>query len=123
MTQPRPTADELLEAVRAFLEDDLLPTLDGRLRFHTRVAVNVVDIVRRELADGPAADDAERDRLVALLGRDGSLDELATALAQGLRSGEVDPDDPEVLDHLRRTAATDVAIANPRYVAPPSNGD
>lgn len=116
MTQPRPSSDELLEAVRAFLDDELLPTLEGRLRFHTRVAVNVLDIVRRELADGPAADAAERDRLVALLGREGSLDELATVLAQGLRAGDVDPGDPHVLDHLRRTAATDVAIANPRYV-------
>jgi hypothetical protein len=119
MTQPRPSADELLEAVRSFLEEDLLPTLDGRLRFHTRVAVNVLDIVRRELAEGPAADAAERDRLVALLGREGDLDELAAALAHGLRAGEVDPDDPAVVDHLRATAATDVAIANPRHVAPP----
>jgi hypothetical protein len=119
MTQPRPTVDELLEAVRAFLDDDLLPTLDGRLRFHTRVAVNVLDIVRRELADGPAADEAERERLVALLGREGGLDELAAALAQGLRAGDVDPDDPAVVAHLRATAATDVAIANPRHVATP----
>jgi hypothetical protein len=118
MTQPRPTADELLEAVRAFLDDDLLPSLEGRLRFHTRVAVNVLDIVRRELADGPAADASERERLVALLGREGDLDDLAGALARGLRDGDVDPDDPAVVDHLRRTAAADVAIANPRHVGP-----
>lgn len=117
MTQPRPTAAELLEAVRDSLDEDVLPALDGRARFHARVARNAVDIVIRELRDGPAAARAERDRLAALLGHDGDVDRLAGELAVGLRDGSVDADDPAVVDHLRATAAADVAIANPGHSA------
>jgi hypothetical protein len=121
MTQPRPTADELIDAVRAFLEDELLPSLEGRRRFHTRVAINALGAVERELRDGPTANDAERERLVALLGDaaddDRSVDELSRALAHAIRAGETAIDDPALLDHLRRTSDDDVAIANPRYTA------
>lgn len=123
MTQPRPTAIELLEAVRDALDDEVLPALAGRARFHARVSRNVVDIVVRELRDGPAASDAERDRLIALIGGDGGLDQLAAALAAGLRDGTVDADDPAVVEHLRATARSDVMIANPRHVEPDEGRD
>jgi hypothetical protein len=121
MTQPRPTADELVDAVRAFLEDELLPSLEGRRRFHTRVAINVLGAVERELRDGPTANEAERARLVALLGDSGEddlpVDDLSRGLAHAIRAGEIAMDDPALLDHLRRTSDDDVAIANPRHVA------
>ena len=140
MTQPRPNAAELLDAVREFLEGDLLPTLDGRLRFHTRVAVNVLETVGRELRHGPAAEDEERARLEGLAdllrGRltadaarfgDGTtpddpvvdrtdVEALARALAAGIRDGTVDVDDPRLRDHLRRTTRADLAIANPKWL-------
>jgi Domain of unknown function (DUF6285) len=120
MTQPRPTADELIDAVRAFLADDLLPTLEGRQRFHARVAVNVLDIVGRELRDGQAADDDERSSLVNLLAVDDAVDDvdtsdLARLLAEAIRRGDIAIDDPSLLDHLRRTADADLRIANPRH--------
>jgi aminoglycoside phosphotransferase (APT) family kinase protein len=45
----RPTARELLAAVREFLTDDVLPQ-PGKLGFHGRVAANVLALVDRELA-------------------------------------------------------------------------
>src|SRR5690606_6273236 len=48
----RPTAAELLEAVREFLHEQVLPGTSGRLSFHARVAGNAVAIVERELAAG-----------------------------------------------------------------------
>jgi aminoglycoside phosphotransferase (APT) family kinase protein len=48
----RPTARELLDAVRSYLMDDVMPATEGRLSFHARVAANVVAIVERELAMG-----------------------------------------------------------------------
>jgi aminoglycoside phosphotransferase (APT) family kinase protein len=45
----RPTARELLAAVRDFLTDDVLPQ-PGRVGFHGRVAANVLALVDRELA-------------------------------------------------------------------------
>jgi Ser/Thr protein kinase RdoA (MazF antagonist) len=46
----RPTARELLDAVRGFLLDDVVPATSGRVSFHARVAANVVAIVERQLA-------------------------------------------------------------------------
>ncbi len=47
----RPTAQELVDAVRLFLEKELLPGLtDARLRFQTLVAANVLAVAGREMA-------------------------------------------------------------------------
>lgn len=47
----RPTADELLDAVRHFLETELLPSLtDARLRFQTLIAAHTLGIARREFS-------------------------------------------------------------------------
>jgi aminoglycoside phosphotransferase (APT) family kinase protein len=49
----RPTASELLDAVRGFLTDQVMPATDGQLAFHARVAANVLGIVAREIELGP----------------------------------------------------------------------
>jgi aminoglycoside phosphotransferase (APT) family kinase protein len=49
----RPTASELLEAVREFLTDQVMPGTSGQLAFHARVAANVLGIAGRELELGP----------------------------------------------------------------------
>lgn len=54
----RPTASELLEAVREFLTGQVMPASSGQLAFHTRVAANVLGIVARELELGPIPLDA-----------------------------------------------------------------
>ena len=46
----RPTARELLDAVRQFLTDDVVPGTTGDLSYQARVAANMVAIVERELA-------------------------------------------------------------------------
>lgn len=46
----RPTARELLQAVREFLAGDVAAATEGRLAFHARVAANAVAVVERELA-------------------------------------------------------------------------
>lgn len=112
--QDRPTAAELLEAVSEFLERDVM-TLEGRVAFDGRVARNVVDIVRRELALGPEADERERARLSDLLDRD--ADDLAEAnaeLARRLRDGSLDSRQAALVDHLKATARDKLEIANPR---------
>jgi aminoglycoside phosphotransferase (APT) family kinase protein len=51
----RPTARELLAAVREFLTDDVVTRedIDRQVTFHARVAANVLAIVERELAQQP----------------------------------------------------------------------
>ena len=49
MPQSMPDAATLLGAAVKYLEDELMPTLDGYHRFKTRVTVNVLNTIRREL--------------------------------------------------------------------------
>ena len=119
--QDLPTAAELVEAVREFLEKDVFPVLEGRTQFHTRVAMNVLGIVQRELEESNRVDASERARLVALLRRsdasDASLLELNGELAAGIRDGSLDAPREQILDHLRETLRDKLAIANPKYLS------
>ena len=56
--QDRPTAIELLTSVREFIEQDVMPGLEGRKRFHALVSANVLAIVARELEAGELPRDA-----------------------------------------------------------------
>ena len=115
MTTDRPSVPELLEAVREFLETEVQPSLEGSVGFHTRVAVNVLKIVERELAEGPTLAAEEKARLVALLGHDGDLDGLANELIEAIRAGRMDVTTPGLTEHLRSTVMAKLAIDNPRY--------
>lgn len=117
MAQDLPSAPDLLAASRAFLEDEVMTVLEGRLRFHTRVVVNVLGIVERELRDSPAADGEELRRLVALLGHEADLAGLNAELAAAIRDSSLDGRHDEVLDHVRATVTDKVRIANPEYLA------
>ncbi len=118
--QDRPTAVELLEAVREFLERDLMANLDGRLQFHTRVSVNVLATVIRELELGADHDASQRARLVAILGdTDATTDVLERQLAAALRNGTLDATQYAAADaHVRATVHEKLLVANPKYLEP-----
>ncbi len=122
MTQDRPSAGQLVTAVREFLERDVMPATEGLVQFHARVAVNVLNTVARELelADGFASE--ERRRAVALVGHDGDADALERELAAAIRSGRLDDRDDNVRAHVRATVREKLLIANPGYLpdAPPA---
>jgi hypothetical protein len=117
----QPDAPALLDAAIDYLERELLPTLAGYHRFQCRVTVNVLAQVRRELALAPGHADAERARLVALLDADpdGDRDALSRELAARIRAGELALDDPELLDHLRKSLVEALRINNPRWLGEP----
>jgi hypothetical protein len=104
-----PTAAELVEAVREFLEADVLAATDGRVRFHTRVAINVLAMVERELVAGPDQAVAHRARLASL----GFADDAA--LAAAIRRGDLDDRWSEVKAAVSASVADKLAVANPRY--------
>lgn len=120
MPTSRPPAADLVDAVREFLEREILPTLSGDRWFQCRVALNVLATVQRELALGPALDAQEGERLRALLGEEGSLDELNRRLAQRIRAGAMGEDRGDLIEHLRRTMADTLRINNPKWVHHPS---
>ena len=86
--QTTPSAAELIAAATEALRDELLPALTGRAAFQARVVANVLDIARRELERGPAADAAELARLTALLGADPAGEAAGAAMPRALAPGD-----------------------------------
>jgi hypothetical protein len=113
MTAPHdsPSAAQLVEAVREFLERDVMTATEGRVQFHTRVAINVLGMVERELGLGAAQERAHADGLAAL----GFADD--TALATAIRTGKVDDRLDEVTAFVRATVEDKLRVANPKYLA------
>jgi Domain of unknown function (DUF6285) len=116
----RPTAAELVDAVTEFLERDLQPALEGRLAFHTRVAVNALRIVEREIELGPELDARRAAGLRELLG-DAATEgettrELEVDLARKVRDGSLDARRSELVDYLRATLRLQLDIVHPGYV-------
>jgi hypothetical protein len=122
----RPTGVELLRAVERFLEQEVVPQLDGVRRYHARVAANVVAIVAREIETEEAQLLSEWERLGALLelreqrpdARDALRDAVrarSQALAERIRRGDADAGTwrAELIAHLRRTVADKLAVSRP----------
>src|SRR5271168_1870953 len=116
MPQSTPKAAILLEAAVKYLETELMPTLDGYHRFQTRVTVNVLNTLRRELQMRGAQAEAERSRLAAMLGHDGEVEALSIELAERIRSGAIAIDDPALRAHVRQSLADALAINNPKWM-------
>lgn len=109
-----PSAAELVAAVGEFLRTEVLPTGDGRLHFHTRVAANVLATVERELTLGEHQQSEHRQRLAEL----GFTDQAE--LAAAIRAETVDPHDPAVIAAVRATVTDRLTVANPRYLSDPA---
>jgi len=105
----RPTAAELLEAVREWVVTDVRESATGRVAFHTRVAENVLGVLEREVVLGPAMDEDHRARLAAL----GVADDHA--FAAGVRDGSLAGD--EVVRAMAESVVDRLRVANPRWFA------
>ena len=116
MAQDRPTAAELVASVREFLERDVMAATEGRVQFHTRVAVNALGMIERELTLGSGFQAEERARAAALLGHDGDPPELEREIAAGIRSGSLDAQLDGVRAHVRQTVREKLLVANPGYL-------
>jgi hypothetical protein len=112
VSQPHdlPDAPALLEAVREFLSQELEPQLEGRLRWHTKVAANVLAVVERELRLGPEQAERHRQRLERL-----GFDSNA-ALAEAIRAGRLDDRLDRVAEELRDMVADKLAVARPQHI-------
>ena len=97
MPHDRPTPRELAEAVREFLQAEILPILgDHRLKFRTIVAINGLGIAERELESttSPREQDWE--------------------LARRIRAGDV-PENAVAL--LKEQVAEKLRVTNPGHLA------
>lgn len=115
--QDEPTPIELTQAVADFLRNDITPAVSGHNAFKLRVAVNILDLVTRQLRLEEDSEAAEADRLAKLLGMDGSLINLNRALAERIASGEVDLTTPGLTEHLWQTTLAKLAVDQPNYAS------
>jgi Domain of unknown function (DUF6285) len=115
--QDEPTPIELTKAVADFLRDEIAPMISGHNAYKLRVAINMLDLVTRQLTLEGGTDQEEAVRLRALLGIDGSLIELNRALADRIASGEVDLTTPGLADHLWQTTLAKLAVDQPNYAS------
>lgn len=123
--QDRPTAQELLEAVREFISSELLPVLgDPRLRFRTLVASNLLHMLQRELVLEPVLLRGEWQRLAALLGDATAPPQDPLELAAGvaarntglcalIRSGQAPSGSFTAVTNAVRAK---LEVSNPRYL-------
>ncbi len=98
-----PSRQALLEVALNYLEQELLPTLQGEHRFKTRVAVNALRITQRE-AQAPTPTQNQTQQL---------------ELAQQIRSGTLATDDPALRAYLRKSLREALAINNPKWLDRP----
>ena len=115
--QDEPTPIELTKAVADFLRNDITPLISGHQAFKLRVAINMLDLVTRQLKREEGSDAKEVERLRALLGMDGSVTELNHALAERIAKGEVDLATPGLSEHLWATTMDKLAVDQPNYAS------
>lgn len=129
--QDRPTATELLATLGEFVDQDVLPNVQGALRYRALVAANLIAVLQREIEAGDAPARRERNDLAALLGEpvtaDGDCSDLAslradvarlTAALQERLLGDPAPDRAFVLaarDVLERSVLDTLAVNKPGY--------
>jgi len=127
--QDRPSAIELIRGIYNFLEKDLVPVLQEPLRFHARVAANLLKIIEREQEIETRHLFNEAERLSKLLsnlppsansheGLRAEILKLNEELCARIRNGDADHDPRrrEVKDHIRQTLIEKLEIANPRMI-------
>lgn len=115
--QDEPTPVELTKAVADFLRNDIAPLISGHQAFKLRVAINILDLVTRQLSREEGSDAAEVERLRALLGMDGSVAELNRVLSEGIAKGDVDLATPGLAEHLWATTMDKLAVDQPNYAS------
>ncbi|MEY4164278.1 MAG: hypothetical protein RL419_120 [Actinomycetota bacterium] len=110
-----PDATELVAAVREWLEREPFDGRSSASRFNARVAVNVLSMVEREIALGPAQASRHRERLAQL----GCADD--EELARKIRDGDFVERLPEVRALVFESICDKLAVANPSYATDESS--
>ncbi len=132
--QDRPTMKELLEAVQGYFQTSIAPLItDPRTRFQGLIAMNVLEILKREIESGEATSREEWRGIIALLGTsepepetvqdmEKALVRLNAEFARRARAGEYDSGETRkhAFDYARSVVTGKLKISNPGYLKEPS---
>jgi len=117
MNGDQPDARELVEAVGAWLADDLAPDLDAGQRFQAMVAAQGLAIAARELALAEEHGALDAAAFAPLLPDTNNPADLRRALADAIAAGTFDDDLQAIAAVLREHVRRKLAIARPGYDA------
>jgi hypothetical protein len=124
VTQDRPEAPELLDAVAEYLFADVRGAVPREDRFRVLVAANLCAVLAREWRAGEQPLREDLQLFQELLGEDpgprvedlpDAVREAEERLSERLRSGGMDDRVGEVADSLRAHVRRKLAVARPGY--------
>ncbi len=124
--QDRPDQSELLETLTDFFDDELLPNLDGALRYRALVAANLVRILARESRSGAQSLQDAHKQLSDLLSESieaqpasedtaSKTHALAAELARRLDARDASLDQVQTWQVLMDITRAKLAIVRPGY--------
>ncbi|MBT3788039.1 MAG: hypothetical protein HN725_07720 [Alphaproteobacteria bacterium] len=92
------TTDDLLEALEIFLREEVTPQMQGYGEFRTRVALNILGMLRREQQHG------------------GDHSKDISDLARSLRDGDTSWKDQQALQEIKAANLDRLRINNPKWI-------
>jgi hypothetical protein len=113
--QDTPDHTEILAAVAVLLRESIMPLLSGHPNYQVRVAANALDLVNRQIKLQPGYEADELASLKALLGADGTLEDLNQMLCDRIESHAITLETPGVTEHLWTTTMAKLAVDQPTY--------
>jgi hypothetical protein len=117
VSRPIPDAKGLVRAISAFLQQGAASERSSYRRFQSKVAIHLLRILEREVAERPKIEAAQLERLQEIFNAsDPDLEELDRRLVEGLRSGEIDWHRDDIQAHVRKCAEENLLVSNPRWL-------
>ena len=109
----RPTSTELVEAVSEFLSKEIKNNLPAHLAFKTQIAINVLNIVRREQENKELLTKESKEILLNLLSNpeEANIKQLAEQIA----AGKLELENKELQKALIEITKKKISVDNPKY--------
>ena len=111
----RPTSAELVEVVSEFLEKKIKGNLPDHLAFKTQIAINVLNIVKRELQNEEVLTKESREILLTLFKDSDSDKANVEELAKQIKTGELKLENKELQEALIEITKKKISVDNPKY--------
>ena len=117
MSRPIPDGKGLVRAISAFLQQGAASERSSYRRFQSKVAIHLLRILEREVAERPAIEAAQLKRLQDVLDTSTpDLEALDRRLANALRSGEIDWRRDDIQAHVRKCVKENLRVSTPRWL-------
>ena len=107
----RPTAYELLDAVSIFLEGKIKNELPKHLGFNLQIAINVINVVKREIKSGKEIDETSSKLISDLLEHEDTM----KSLAEAIKNQTLDLEDKNLQSALLEITKMKLSVDNPKY--------